>query len=958
MPNEVPEKVAQAALQASKLFAEFVAQQNSAPSVDFDAFCRAHPAAERELRLLEAHWERVLGVLQHLGVPNSRTTAVSAPALDPTAHSVEVLHRLAGRKNAASRYSVKGEVARGGMGAILRVWDEDLRRNLAMKVVLSQADAKTPGGTRELDSLMLDRFLEEAQVTSQLEHPGIVPVHELGLDPDGRVFFTMRLISGRDLGQIFALMRSESEGWTQTRVVGVVLKICEAMSYAHDKGVIHRDLKPANVMVGKFGEVYVMDWGLARVLGKEDQKEGRSKSKDSSTFGVSTDRLDSRHSGRSSPMNTMDGDVVGTPAYMSPEQARGDLAAMGPMSDVYSTGAILYHLLAGHMPYAPTGTEPSTIEVWEKARSQSPEPLHERAPQAPAELIAICEKAMARKLQDRYAGMVELAEDLRAYLEGRVVHAYETGAVAEFRKWVVRNKGLAVTTLVALSVILAGTTTASVVLSNKNKALGIANNASQASELKALENEKLAKHSAAIAEERASRILRLSDLKRHQELMKQADLLWPAHPEKIPALEAWLAQAQDLITRLPQHRAALDQLREAGVAAQAGVGSAGNAWSFAKPEDAWLHDLQAELVSDLETFSDPNRGRIADVTKRLEFARTVEPLTVSGEEASALWNKAIGSIADVAVAPRYGGLKLRPQIGLLPLGQDRASGLWEFAHLQTGVPAIRNPDTGTLELTEQSGIVFVLIPGGTFEMGAQRDEPDEVNFDPAAESDEGPVHSITLAPFFISKYEMTQGQWLRIAGNNPSIYAAGRIVGGVPTTLLNPVEQVSWGDCTELLLTLALQLPTEAQWEYAARAGTTTPWWTGKERNSLEGACNIADRAAKRGSAKWPGIDDWPELDDGFTAHAPVDQFLPNPFGLHNVHGNVWEWCRDEYGEYSLEVSPGDGERLGGNPTFHVSRGGSFLHPASHSRSANRNNSAPDTRANHLGLRPERALVQ
>jgi formylglycine-generating enzyme required for sulfatase activity len=120
--------------------------------------------------------------------------------------------------------------------------------------------------------------------------------------------------------------------------------------------------------------------------------------------------------------------------------------------------------------------------------------------------------------------------------------------------------------------------------------------------------------------------------------------------------------------------------------------------------------------------------------------------------------------------------------------------------------------------------------------------------------------------------------------------------------------------------------------------------------------CNVADSSAKRFGATWPGIEDWPELDDGFVTHAPVDAFPPNAFGLHNVHGNVWEWCREDYGPYTLEVAPNDGARLEADPTFRVSRGGSFYHTAAHTRAANRSNSPPGTRANHLGLRPARAL--
>jgi serine/threonine protein kinase len=151
------------------------------------------------------------------------------------------------------RYAMKSEVGRGGMGAVLRVWDEDLRRHLAMKVVLPEGALPAAPVPASPDPRRLGRFFEEAQITAQLDHPGIVPVHELGLTNDGRVYFTMKLVHGRDLQTIFGLARSGAEGWSPTRAVGVLLKVCEAMGYAHSKGVVHRDLKPANIMVGGWG---------------------------------------------------------------------------------------------------------------------------------------------------------------------------------------------------------------------------------------------------------------------------------------------------------------------------------------------------------------------------------------------------------------------------------------------------------------------------------------------------------------------------------------------------------------------------------------------------------------------------------------------------------------------------------------------------------------------------------
>ncbi len=162
----------------------------------------------------------------------------------PSGASSELLRRLSDHSLKESRYTLEGEVARGGMGAILRVWDGDLRRHLAMKVILGRGDSpqsRSDGGTPQVEPTQLARFLEEAQVTGQLDHPGIVPVHELGLDSEGRVYFTMKLVKGRDLKHVFDLVFESKEGWNETRALSVILRACEAMAYAHKRGVIHRD---------------------------------------------------------------------------------------------------------------------------------------------------------------------------------------------------------------------------------------------------------------------------------------------------------------------------------------------------------------------------------------------------------------------------------------------------------------------------------------------------------------------------------------------------------------------------------------------------------------------------------------------------------------------------------------------------------------------------------------------
>jgi formylglycine-generating enzyme required for sulfatase activity len=265
---------------------------------------------------------------------------------------------------------------------------------------------------------------------------------------------------------------------------------------------------------------------------------------------------------------------------------------------------------------------------------------------------------------------------------------------------------------------------------------------------------------------------------------------------------------------------------------------------------------------------------------------------------------------------------------------------------------VRGPDE-KLVLKEETGLVFVLLPGETFTMGAQRSDPAGPNYDPQAGPDEGPPHAVTLSPFFLSKCEMTQGQWLRFVGRNPSNYQPH---GGLAPSLLHPVEQVSWNTCMEICERLGLSLPSEALWEYGARGGSTAPWWTGSERDSLVGSANLADQAAKRAGVEWQDIKDWPELDDGYAVHAPVNRFQANAFGLHNVHGNVWEWCLDGYdGDFYKQPASRDPVSPPGGSSYRVARGGGFYDAAAFARSAYRLYATPE-RADAIGLRPVRRI--
>jgi formylglycine-generating enzyme required for sulfatase activity/serine/threonine protein kinase len=1156
----MPEDRREVGPDALGVFAGWLVRIEQGDPSDFGDLLRLHPAFAAELEQLHATWRR----LSEAGGPLRSVHADVVERFGEEADSKISLHgertaspgstsgsarlaALAARSGSFGRYEIEGEIARGGMGAILRAWDEDLRRHLAMKVVLDGSTTPGKTGTAPEEARTIARFLEEAQVTGQLDHPGIVPVHELGIDSEGRLYFTMKLVVGRDLKQILALVFAGEEGWSETRALGVILKACEAVAYAHKKGVIHRDLKPANVMVGSFGEVFVMDWGLARVLGRKDLHDIRLAPEHGARGGgVRSDRREEVEAGSESPIVTLEGDVVGTPAYMPPEQARGEVEKLSTRSDVYSIGAMLYHLLAREMPYVPSGARVSHRAVLARVLGGPPRPVHELNEAVPAELAAICEKAMAREAEDRYPDTLALAEDLRAYLEHRVVGAYETGAVAELRKWVGRNKPLASALAAAVLLLVAGLTASLIFKARadeKAAELSTANTTIQGknAELTSARN---------AAEQKANDVLSLSAIQDLKDLEDRADALWPAEPGMLPKYEAWLADARLLIDGQPgdpangvkkrpslaEHEAKLAEVRlrareispeqaeadrraspayaewqkvrgglqwmrrmlgqepwpsepetesdlakeslptdakslnarawtlvdtdpqkivygsevrglilarralaVAGAAERPGIRdtlaralyrtgrfeealaeeqravdeaqgvmknelsdsldhmrSVVEHWTtesgrsksvenlakvsarvadletvllerrtyeFEDPTDRWWHAQLSSLVASLKAFEGEKSGGLDSsgisrkhgwgIPKRAEFARGIPERSVEGPEARRRWSEAIAAVAS---SPKYGGLKLAPQLGLLPIGADPDSGLWEFAHLETGEPAVRGSD-GKLVLQESTGLVLVLIPAGNFWMGAQSGDEHAEHYDPQARSNEAPVHEVELSPYFLSKYEMTQGQWERFTGVNPSQDAAPGTFGGHRYTLLYPVEQVSWAQCVDVTSRLSLTLPSEAQWENGCRAGTDTPWWTGADRESLRGKVNLADQAIKRTGATWSEIDDWPDLDDGWAGHAPVGTFPANAFGLHEVHGNVWEWCLDWAGDSFYGRSPRrDPVAPPVTGGTHIYRGGSFGNAAKHARSANRYDAPPDYQHFTVGLRPARAL--
>jgi formylglycine-generating enzyme required for sulfatase activity len=390
------------------------------------------------------------------------------------------------------------------------------------------------------------------------------------------------------------------------------------------------------------------------------------------------------------------------------------------------------------------------------------------------------------------------------------------------------------------------------------------------------------------------------------------------------------------------HEASLGDLR--GRAQPEATEGDRRTWTFASAEDDWRHQVLTDLLAGLTRLD----ALLPQVRDRHRFVRTLVERSIEAHRHD--WTATIEAIA---ASPHYRGLRLSPQLGLVPLGADPDSGLFEFAHLGSGRVPARHPDTGRLVLTEDFALVFVLIPGFTFHMGAQKADPQAPNHDVQANADEGPVHEVTLAPYFLSKYECTQAQWEKMTGGQrPSRYGPGETLGGRPVTRRHPVEQISWQDCDRWLRRHGLVLPTEAQWEGACRAGTDTPWFVGADPAALGEVANIADAYCKAngGPASWQYSED---VDDGFVAHAPVGSLGPNAFGLHDVHGNVWEWTRDAYGDFAADAVR-DPCREGAG--YHVFRGGGWNHVAAEARSAYRYTYDPGIRNFSLGVRPARAV--
>ncbi len=627
-------------------------------------------------------------------------------------------------------------------------------------------------------------------------------------------------------------------------------------------------------------------------------------------FGLAMDTQDD------SPTLTGTRAFCGTLAFMPPERLSEGMGETHLQADVYALGVTLYQALCHKLPFRAATPEALQLRI---CRSD-PEPIRHHNTAVSKDLSIVIATAMEGDPKRRYATAEALADDLKCLIEGTAIQARSPGLTRRVLSWTQRNRWATA----ALAVLIVLVSILFVFLSREARF--------------------------------TESLLRLNDHRRATLLLEREALdLYPVGPELIAKAEVWLDQERELQERRADHELTKVQIsqRRGSMATRA--------------QSAGLEVSMEELVTDLLAEFDRLRERAKYVEGRVARARHIQNSDRSSVNQER-WRTCIESIQNLEC---YGGLKIRPQSGLVPLGRSAQSGFWEFLHVDTGKEpefvedlwqdsrwqgAPWDRSCGDWALTPDSGIVLVLLPGGEFDMGAR---VGPANAKP--EKWENDVHRVRLSPFFISKFEMTQAQWVRCSeGQNPSWYFPGtdRAMdrkGARPITWTHPVESMTWETAKSTLWRIGLDLPTESQWEYAARGGTSSAFSCGDSIAAIALVANILGQEMPE--EQYPG-GRAPTNDRYFTT-SPVGSFGPNPFGIYDVHGNVSEWCLDgKVANYrDFKPRPVDGLRQPKAPTdLRIHRGGNYKIGLAFIRSSARNWSMKNQGFRNAGIRPARRL--
>ncbi|MBI4615530.1 MAG: SUMF1/EgtB/PvdO family nonheme iron enzyme [Planctomycetes bacterium] len=912
--------------------------------------------------------ESEFSILQAL--ENYRTPAPARPAPEtaPTRPATEKSEEVHGRKmrelaealSATGRYRMEGTIGIGGMGKVLEVQDLSIGRTVAMKIV-------TPRGTAEQKEWILRHFQEEGQMSGQLEHPNIMPVYDMGVLQGGIPYFTMKRVQGESLESILEKMRGEktaASNESQHRLLQVFCKVCDAVAYAGARGVVHRDLKPSNVMVGEYGEVFVLDWGIAKVLDRALE--------DSTVEPV---LLEPAKAGR-----TLQGTVTGTPWYMSPEQADGRTGEIDHRTDVYALGAILYEILALTPPHGALAPE----KVVQRILTKSVVPPHIRAPGRgiPRELSSIALKALSRAPEDRYPTAGELEEDIHRFLDNRPVLAHVDPLARRIAKWLRRHP------------VLSASLTTGIILGGLAGSLGVLSvhyERREAERRLALEID-YRDRARRDAEAEAARLL-LDDAR---SVFEEAEVALAPHrvalayplsiapgdwealgPERAPqipdedirAIETLLERVEDLAARAADREAGAGEARELSARALLGLATleihrarekgrlatypaaskrlalaasaAGTAGPLAAEIEHWRAWAGIRLPisvrvqpggGTVEIWKIPANGvelpgTLAGAISRLSVANLcfLEDLELRTEA------EAAGLLVERFVLPATG-----------EASRDLPPGDYLLVFARGDFVRTRFPLRLVREFTENRHIAFPLVP--------QENAPEGMAYVPAAVSLSAKGDRwVRTSGFFISLREATNGEWMEFLSapdGDPSLrpktsYSKDASaddadlwqlfdLGNHPDFKRLPVAGVSYSDVVRFIewknrgSSHVYRLPTEDEWERAGGAfdGRRYPWG-----NSFsESLTNMRDTRERVPHTTYDPVD---SVRDGRSI-----------YGCHHMAGNVAE----------LTATTGHGDET------HISKGEGYSGSESGIRLDRRENEDDSDRSSTRGFRVAASL--
>ncbi len=799
---------------------------------------------------------------------------------------------------AFGRYKVIRLLGQGGMGAVYLSQDTQLNRQVALKVTHLHAFTDRPEVRK--------RFFVEAQAAARFHHPNFCPIYDIG-EADGVPYLTMAFIPGKTLaGSI-----EHKQGWPDRKAAEVVRELALALAKAHREGIIHRDLKPANIMIDGDGRMILMDFGLARWY----------------------DDLDSTL--------TPTGAIIGTPAYMPPEQAESKFDAVGPRSDVYSLGVILYELLTGRRPF-----EGPIAVVFSRILFVEPEPPSGLQPGIDPRLETICLKAMAKKPEDRHASMEEFAGVLTAFLSEPVLVPQAKPRPIKPRSEPLRGTkppkpslmdGSSDTPRESRSPVLIGVLAASMIAA---VFLGV---------------------------------LYLASLKGRGNVVT----LEPGKPT--PAEDPTAVMSGPMGGGMPggggPGAVMSGPMSDGGMGGAVMSGPIGGGGPGAGMMGGGMPSgpmpgagMGGGGMSGPIGGGGPGAGMggaaMSGPTGGGGTGAGMSGPTGGGAPGAGMMGGSPGGGTGAGMGGPMGGAT-----GNQPdeLGRSSQTRLGNFTPLDDKL------------LTSTIGMKLKLIPAGEFLMGSDASDPDASDNEKA----NGKKHRVHITkPFYMGTTEVTVGQFRQfVEKTNFKTDAEKDGKGGYgwndakktseqdpkytwrspgfPQTDEHPVTNVSWNDAVAFCDWLSKEegqtyrLPTEAEWEYCCRASQATRFCSGDDPETLAKVGNVADATVRESFPNWS----WTiKARDGYVFTAPVGHFQANAFGLFDMHGNVWEWCADWYDEfyYAKLPSPALNPQNLTQAPLRVRRGGSWYIDPRSCRSAFRSRYAPSYRSVNLGFRVAR----